>query len=41
VGLVFATISPSLGLSIALGLYVVLKDARGYALFGATMSYVA
>ena len=40
VGLVFATISPSLGLPLALGLYVVLKDARGYALFGATMYYV-
>lgn len=39
-GLVFATISPSLGLPLALGLYVVLKDAKGYALFGATMAYV-
>jgi hypothetical protein len=40
IGLVFATISPSLALPLALGLYVVLKDAKGYALFGATMYYV-
>lgn len=39
-GLALATISPSLGLPLALGLFVVLKDARGYALFGTTMSYV-
>jgi hypothetical protein len=39
-GLALATISPSLGLPLGLGLAVVLKDARGYALFGATMSYV-
>src|SRR5262245_25029784 len=39
-GLVLATISPSLGLPLGLGLYVVLKDAKGYALFGATMFYV-
>jgi hypothetical protein len=39
-GLALATISPSLGLPLALGLAVVIKDARGYALFGATMSYV-
>jgi hypothetical protein len=37
-GLVLATISPSLGLPLGLALYVVLrKDAKGYALFGATM----
>jgi hypothetical protein len=40
VGLVFATISPSFGLPLGLGLYVVLKEAKGYALFGATMSFV-
>ena len=40
VGLSLATISPSLGLPLGLGLYVVLKDAKGYALFGATMFYV-
>ena len=40
VGLALATISPSLALPLGLGLYVVLKDAKGYALFGATMSYV-
>jgi hypothetical protein len=39
-GLVFATISPSLGLPLGIGLYLVLKDAKGYALFGATMAYV-
>lgn len=39
-GLALATISPSLGLPLGLGLAVVIKDARGYALFGATMSYV-
>ena len=39
-GLVFATISPSFGLPIGIGLYVVLKDAKGYALFGAMMFYV-
>jgi hypothetical protein len=39
-GLAFATLSPSLGLPLGLGLYVVLKDAKGYALFGATMYYV-
>ena len=39
-GLVFATISPSFGLPLGLGLYVVLKQAKGYALFGATMSFV-
>jgi len=39
-GLVLATISPSLGLPLGLGLYVVLKDAKGYALFGTTMFYV-
>ena len=31
-GLVFATISPSLGLPLGIALYVVLKDAKGYAL---------
>ena len=37
-GLVLATISPSLGLPLGLALYVVLKkEAQGYALFGATM----
>ena len=39
-GLVFATISPSLALPLGIALYVVLKDANGYALFGATMYYV-
>jgi hypothetical protein len=39
-GLVFATISPSLGLPLGIALYVVLKDAKGYALFGAMMFYV-
>jgi hypothetical protein len=39
-GLVFATISPSLGLPLGIALYVVLKQAKGYALFGATMVYV-
>ena len=39
-GLVLATISPSLGLPLGIALYVVLKDARGYALLGATMFYV-
>jgi hypothetical protein len=39
-GLVFATISPSLGLPLGIALYVVLKDAKGYALFGAMMLYV-
>ena len=39
-GLVLATISPSLGLPIGLGLAVVLKNARGYSLFGATIWYV-
>jgi hypothetical protein len=39
-GLALATISPSLGLPLGLGLYVVLEDAKGYALFGATMYYV-
>ena len=39
-GLALATISPSLGLPLGLGLYVVLKDAKGYALFGAMMNYV-
>lgn len=39
-GLVLATISPSLGLPLGIGLYVVLKEAKGYALFGATMLYV-
>jgi hypothetical protein len=39
-GLVLATLSPSLALPLGLGLYVVLKDAKGYALFGATMLYV-
>ena len=39
-GLVFATISPSLALPLGIALYVVLKDAKGYALFGATMYYV-
>jgi hypothetical protein len=39
-GLALATISPSLGLPLGLGLYVVLKDAKGYALFGATLYYV-
>jgi hypothetical protein len=40
VGLALATISPSLALPLGLGLYLVLKDAKGYALFGATMFYV-
>ena len=40
VGLALATISPSLALPLGLGLYVVLRDAKGYALFGATMFYV-
>jgi hypothetical protein len=39
-GLVFATISPTLALPLALGLYVVLKGAKGYALFGATMYHI-
>jgi len=39
-GLVFATISPSLGLPLGIALYVVLKDAKGYAMFGAMMFYV-
>jgi hypothetical protein len=39
-GLVFATISPSLGLPLGIALYVVLKDAKGYALFGTMMVYV-
>lgn len=39
-GLVFATISPSLGLPLGIGLYVAIKQAKGYALFGATMTYV-
>src|SRR5215510_1975547 len=39
-GLVLATISPSLGLPLGIALYVVLKEAKGYALFGATMFYV-
>jgi hypothetical protein len=39
-GLVFATISPSLGLPLGIALFVVLKDAKGYALFGAMMLYV-
>jgi hypothetical protein len=39
-GLVFATISPSLALPLGIALYVVLKDAKGYALFGAMMFYV-
>jgi hypothetical protein len=37
VGLALATISPPLGLPLGLGLYVVLEDANGYALFGATI----
>jgi len=40
VGLALATISPPLGLPLGLGLYVVLEDANGYALFGATMFYL-
>jgi hypothetical protein len=39
-GLVLATISPSLGLPLGLGLYVVLKDAKGHALLGTMMFYV-
>ena len=39
-GLSLATIAPSLVLPLGIGLYVVLKDAKGYALFGATMFYV-
>ena len=39
-GLALATISPTLGLPLGLGLAVVIKEARGYALFGATMSLV-
>lgn len=39
-GLVFATISPSLALPLGVALYVVLADARGYALLGAVMYYV-
>ena len=39
-GLVLATVSPSFGLPLGIALYVVLKDAKGYALFGAAMFYV-
>jgi hypothetical protein len=39
-GLTLATISPSFGLPLGLGLYVAIRDARGYALFGAVMFYV-
>ena len=40
IGLALATVSPSFGLPLGLGLYVVAKDAKGYALFGVVMSYV-
>jgi hypothetical protein len=39
-GLTLATISPSFGLPLGLGLYVAIREARGYALFGAVMFYV-
>jgi len=39
-GLTLATLSPSFGLALGLGLYAVLKDAKGYALFGVAMYYV-
>jgi hypothetical protein len=39
-GLTLATISPSLGLPLGLGLYVVLRNARGYALVGTMLLYV-
>jgi hypothetical protein len=39
-GLALATISPTLALPLGLGLAVVINEARGYALFGATMSLV-
>jgi hypothetical protein len=36
-GLVLATLSPSLALPVGRGLYVVLREARGFALLGTTM----
>jgi hypothetical protein len=39
-GLSLATLSPSLSLPLGLGLYVMLKPARAYALFGVVMFYV-
>jgi hypothetical protein len=39
-GLSLATLSPSLALPLGLGLYVLLKPAKAYALFGIVMFYV-
>jgi len=39
-GVSLATLSPALSLPLGLGLYVMLKPAKGYALFGAVMFYV-
>ena len=39
-GLSLATLSPFVGLPLGLGLYVLLKPAQAYALFGAVMYYV-
>jgi hypothetical protein len=39
-GLALATIAPSFGLPLGLALYLVLKEAKGYASFGAVMFYV-
>jgi hypothetical protein len=38
-GVSLATLSPALALPLWLGLYVMLKQAKAYALFGAVMSY--
>ena len=39
-GLSLATLAPAVALPLGLGLYVVLKPAKGYALFGLVMFYV-
>jgi hypothetical protein len=39
-GLSLATLSPFLALPLGLGMYVMLRQAKGYALFGAVMFYV-
>jgi hypothetical protein len=39
-GVSLATLSPALALPFGLGLYVMLKQAKAYALFGAVMFYV-
>jgi hypothetical protein len=39
-GLSLATLSPFLALPLGLGLYVILKPAKAYELFGAVIFYV-